>query len=258
LEATPSEQVPLELLSRTPFVHVLTYPRISLRTAKSRIRQLENLGVDHLIFEGRARIGRLGVLGVGTVGLVVKCSAGGSTYALKIRRRDANRPSLNGEYKLTRFVNRFGIGATVYAHSKDFMLLKYLNYVELSEWLKGLRGDGTRRRARETIHGILNQCRRLDIMAVDHGQLSNLRKHVVVAEGRPWIIDFESASMSRRPSNVTSAAQYLLVGGRISPLVRRLLGVRDTGKVLERLREYKAGLSDTAYARLLAQLRLVV
>jgi putative serine/threonine protein kinase len=256
LQATPSERVPLEGLLRTPFIQVLTYPKISLRTARGRIRQLEKLGVDTFIFEGRARIGRLGLLGVGTVGLVVGCTARGSVCALKIRRRDANRPSLDDEYEITRFVNRLGIGATAYDHSKDFLLMKHLDYTELSDWLRELRGQGTRRRARDMLHEVLNQCRKLDIMGVDHGQLSNLRKHVVVADGRPWIIDFESASRSRRPSNVTSAAQYLLVGGRVSPLVRRLLGVRDIKKILELLRQYKAGLNDIAYAKLLEQLRL--
>jgi putative serine/threonine protein kinase len=106
------------------------------------------------------------------------------------------------------------------------------------------------------VHGVLNQCRKLDIMGLDHGQLSNLRKHVVVAEGRPWVIDFESASRSRKPGNVTSAAQYLFVGGRISPRVRRLLGIKDAGTLLQLLHEYKRELSDIAYAKLLESLRL--
>ncbi len=235
---------------------MLTYPRISLRTARSRVAQLERLGVDALIFEGTAKIGRLGILGVGTVGIVVKCSVRGSEYALKIRRTDANRPNLNEEYKLTLLANRAGVGAIVHAHEKDFILLKLLDYVELSDWLRQLSGEGSRSRAREMIHALLNQCRKLDIMGLDHGQLSNLRKHAVVAEGMPWIIDFESASRERRPKNVTAAAQYLLVGGKISPFVRKLLGIKGTGQVLGLLHDYKEGLTDFAYAKLLEGLRL--
>lgn len=256
MQATHSERATLEQVVRTPYVQILTYPKISLRSAKSRVRQLEQLGVESLTFEGRAKIGRLGLLGIGTVGVVVKCTSGGEDYALKIRRTDANRPSLAGEYELTSFANKLGIGATVYRHSKDFLLLKLLDYVEFSDWIRELTGEGTRRRVRGMVHEVLNQCRKLDIMGLDHGQLSNLRKHVVVAEGRPWIIDFESASVSRKPSNVTSAAQYLLVGGRVSPLTRRLLGIRDTGPVLKLLHEYKRGLDDFAYAKLLEQLKL--
>ncbi|MDG6901264.1 MAG: serine/threonine protein kinase [Nitrososphaerota archaeon] len=256
MQATHSERATLEQVVRTPYVQILTYPKISLRSARSRVRQLERLGVESLTFEGRAKIGRLGLLGIGTVGVVVKCTSGGEDYALKIRRTDANRPSLAVEYELTSFANRLGVGATVYGHTKDFLLLKLLDYVEFSDWIRELSGEGTRARARGMVHEVLNQCRKLDIMGLDHGQLSNLRKHVVVAEGRLWIIDFESASRSRRPSNVTSAAQYLLVGGKISPLMRRLLGVKNTEPVLTLLRDYKKALSDIAYSRLLEYLKL--
>lgn len=256
MQATRSERAPLGELTHTPYIQILTYPRISLRAARSRIGQLKRLGVDSLIFEGKAKIGRLGILGVGTVGIVVKCSAGGTEYALKIRRTDANRPNLTEEYKLTVLANRAGVGATVHAHEKDFILLTLLEYEELSDWLRQLRGEGSRARAKEMIHALLNQCRKLDIIGLDHGQLSNLRKHAVVAEERPWIIDFESASRERKPKNVTAAAQCLLVGGKISPLVRRTLGVKDTVRVLGLLRDYKEGLSDFAYAKMLEGLRL--
>lgn len=256
MQATHSELATIDQLVRTPYLQILTYPRISLRMAKARLRQLEGLGVESLTFEGKTKIGRLGLLGIGTVGVAVRCTAGGRDYALKIRRTDANRPSLEEEFRLTTFANRLGVGAPVQGHTKDFLMMKLLEYAEFSDWLKQLKGEGTRRRVREMVHEILNQCRKLDIMGLDHGQLSNLRKHVVVAEGRPWIIDFESASRSRRPSNVTSAAQHLLVGGRISPVVRRLLGVRDTGPLLTLLKNYKSSLNDFDYARILEHLKM--
>jgi len=254
--ATPLERANLEQLTRTPYIQVLTYPRVSLRSARSRIRQLQALGVQEILFEGSARIGRLGILGLGTVGVVVRAGVGSETLALKIRRTDANRPDMEQEARVTALVNRIGIGAEVRGHSKDMILMKLLEYQELNDWLRGLKGPGTRRAARDMIHSVLNQCRKLDIIGVDHGQLSNLRKHVVVAEGRPWIIDFESAGTSRRPKNVTTAAQYLLVGGKVSPLVRRMLGVRDKNPILKLLSDYKSDTSDFSYSKLLEHLRL--
>jgi putative serine/threonine protein kinase len=129
--------------------------------------------------------------------------------------------------------------------------MKALDYTELHEWMKELSGAGTRARAREMVHSILNQCRKLDIMNLDHGQLSNLRKHVVVAEDRPWILDFESAGTARKPRNVTTAAQYLFVGSKMSSLVRRTMGLTDTDRLINLLRAYKEDLSDMSYARIL-------
>jgi putative serine/threonine protein kinase len=251
-----SERARPEDLSRTPFVQVLTYPRISLREARPRIRQLKKLEVDEIVFEGHAKIGRLGILGLGTVGIVVAARAGGRLCALKIRRTDANRPNMAEEVRITTLANRLGIGPEIYAHTKDMILMKLLESQEIAEWLKGLRGRGRREDARGMLHSLLNQCRTLDIMGIDHGQLSNLRKHAVIAEGRPWLIDFESAGTNRKPRNVTTAAQYMLVGGGVSPLMRRILGVRDTEVLKKLLGNYKSNLSDYSYSKILEHLRL--
>jgi len=252
-----SERARPEDLSRTPYIQVLTYPHISLREAKPRIRQLKQLGVEELVFEGHARVGRLGILGLGTVGVVVKARVGDTLFALKVRRTDANRPDMDEEVKIATLANRVGVGPEVYDHTRDMILMKLLESQEIHEWLKGLRGKGKRDDVRAMLHSLLNQCRTLDIMGIDHGQLSNLRKHAVIAEGKPWIIDFESAGTGRKPKNVTTATQYLLVGGGPSPLTRRMLGVRDTEGLKKLLADYKRDLSDYSYSKIVEHLKLV-
>ncbi len=251
-----SEHASLEDLTKTPYIQVLTYPRISLRDAKSRVKQLSGLGVDELVFEGRAKVGRLGILGLGTVGIVVKARREGVLYALKIRRTDANRPNMEAEVRVTTMANRIGVGPEVYSHSRDMILMKLLESQEVGDWLRGLQGSGRREQVRAMVHALLNQCRKLDIMGIDHGQLSNLRKHAVIAEGGPWIIDFESAGTGRRPKNVTTAAQYLFVGGALSPAMRRTLGIRETATLKKLLSDYKHDLSDYSYSKILEHLKL--
>jgi putative serine/threonine protein kinase len=252
-----SERASLDDLTKVPYLQVLTYPRLSLRHARSRVKQLRELGVDEVIFEGHTRIGRLGILGLGTVGVVVKARKSGENYALKIRRLDANRPDMEAEVKVTSIANRVGVGPEVFGHTKDMILMKLIDSQELGDWLKGLDGKGRTQRAREMVHALLNQCRKLDIMGIDHGQLSNLRKHAVVAEGKPWIIDFESAAVGRKPKNVTTAAQYLFIGGAVSPGLRRMLGVRETSGLTRLLGEYKRDLTDYSYSKILEHLKLV-
>lgn len=252
-----SERASLGELTRTPYIQVLTYPRISLREAKSRVRQLVSLGVDEIVFEGHAKVGRLGILGLGTVGIVVRAVKKGELYALKIRRTDANRPDMEEEVRITSLANRVGVGPQVYSHTRDLILMKLLESREIGVWLKDIQGKGKRQQARTMVHALLNQCRKLDIMGIDHGQLSNLRKHAVVAEGKPWIIDFESAGTVRKPKNVTTAAQYLFVGGALSPALRKTLGIRDTTALKRLLADYKKDLSDYAYSRILEHLKLV-
>ncbi len=256
MSQTQSERIPIKELTKTPYIRILTYPTISLRTAKTRIKQLEKLGINFLVFEGKAKIGSLAMLGLGTVSVAVKAQVRGSTFALKIRRTDANRASMKEEFRLTTLANRIGIGADALGYTKDFMLLRYLDYIELHEWFKHLSGQGRRDRAREMVHGVLNQCRKLDIIGLDHGELSNLRKHVVVVDGAPYMLDFESAGQNRSTKNVTTAAQYILVGGKMSPFVRRLIGVTGVKRIVESLRRYKRDKSDINYSRLLRTLKI--
>ena len=253
----PSERASPEDLVRTPYLQVLTYPRISLREARSRVKQLRSLQVDEVIFEGHAKVGRLGIIGLGTVGIVVKARTKGALCALKIRRTDANRPDMEDEVRITLLANRVGVGPDVFGHTQDMILMKLLEAKEISEWLKEVRGGGSREEVRAMVHSLLNQCRKLDIMGIDHGQLSNLRKHAVIAEGRPWLIDFESAGTSRKPRNVTTAAQYLFVGGAVAPAMRRTVGLRETETLKGLLGLYKRDLSDYSYSKVLEHLKLV-
>ena len=128
---------------------------------------------------------------------------------------------------------------------------------DIDDHLRMVTGKGTRGRVREIIHLLLNQCRKLDLIALDHGQLSDLRKHVIMAGDEPYIIDFESASIGRTPKNVTTAAQHLLIGGRSSPLVRRLLGLKSYEPVLQSLKGYKRDMSDGNYVAILNTMGIV-
>jgi putative serine/threonine protein kinase len=250
---TTPETIAVQEFDRMPYLAILTYPRPNLRQAKSRIKQLTELGIERVIFEGRTKIGRLGLVGIGTVGLVVKGTGDGDEVcALKIRRADANRVSMAEEFRLTQLANRVRVGAPVYRCTKDVMSMRYVKGVELEDYVKAATGKGSARRVRELAHAILNQCRKLDLIGLDHGQLSNLRKHVIIDGETPYIIDFESASQNRAMKNVTTAAQFLFIGSSVAPRIKRTLSIKSSDKILEALRRYKGEMSDENYVRLLA------
>ncbi|MBI3116097.1 MAG: serine/threonine protein kinase, partial [Thaumarchaeota archaeon] len=220
------EQIPLEEFGRIPYLNILTYPGPDLRSAKSRIKQLQKLGVEGVIFEGKTKVGRLGLVGLGTVGVVVKSVTKDGIFALKIRRRDANRESMDNEVRLMKMANSVGVGPRLLRHARDFIIMQHIQGMGIDEWLSQLRGRGSAGRARELVHRLLNQCRKLDLINLDHGQLSDLRKHVGISDDSPCIIGFESASTNRAVRNVTTAAQYLFIGGKVSARLKRVFGIR--------------------------------
>lgn len=247
-----SETIDVGRFDRMPYLAILTYPRPNLRLARSRIRQLVELGVERVTFEGRTKIGRLGLVGIGTVGLVVKGEGTGQEgLALKIRRTDANRESMAEEFRLTRLANRVRVGAPVYGCTKDVMSMRFIQGVELEDFVKAVGGKGSAKRVRELAHTLLNQCRKLDLVGLDHGELSNLRKHVIVDGETPFVIDFESASQKRAMRNVTTTAQYLFVGSSLAPRVRRILSIKGTEEMIRALGKYKREMSDENYVRFL-------
>jgi putative serine/threonine protein kinase len=258
LSKIQSEQIGLDEFVRTPYLNVLTYPRPNLTLAKTRIKQLRKLGVEEITFTGKTKIGRLGLVGIGTVSLVVRAKVKGQTYALKIRRSDANRENMSNEFELTKVANRIGVGAFAYSATRDFILMQLVEGEDLYEHLKTITGVGTRGRTREIVHLLLNQCRKLDLVNLDHGQLSDLRKHVIMAGDMPYIIDFESGSRDRTPKNVTTSAQHLFIGGRCAPLMKRLLGLKSHQPILQALKNYKKDMSDENFAKLLLTVGIVI
>jgi putative serine/threonine protein kinase len=97
----------------------------------------------------------------------------------------------------------------------------------------------------------------LDRIGLDHGELSHAPKHVIVNdEDKPVIVDFESASLNRRPSNVTSICQFLFLGGEPAGILARTLGATDREMVLEALRRYKNDRTFENLERVLTALKL--
>jgi putative serine/threonine protein kinase len=90
---------------------------------------------------------------------------------------------------------------------------------------------------------------------LDHGELSYLHKHVIVGRS-PCIIDFESGSVNRRTSNVTSATQGIFIGSGLSNIVKKIIKVPSTKYMIESLKKYKHDQSRENFDEVLRVLRL--
>jgi putative serine/threonine protein kinase len=113
--------------------------------------------------------------------------------------------------------------------------MEYIPGQNIVEWV----GDTTKKsKVRSVTRAILEQCFRLDRAGLDHGELSRLTRHIIVSDSS-YIIDFESASTTRKTSNVTAAAQSIFLYGIVANKVKKILGNTDREKVIHALRSYK-------------------
>jgi len=123
---------------------------------------------------------------------------------------------MRNEAILLKLVNSVNVGPKMFVVSKNFLVMEYLEGIKIIEWVNALKGKGSAKKLKSTIRNILEDCYRLDQMGFDHGELSNISKHVIVGKTKSTLIDFESSSTKRRPSNVTSVTQAIFIGSGIA------------------------------------------
>jgi putative serine/threonine protein kinase len=207
---------------------------------RKRLKELKKLGAKAVEFTGDKMAFDVPVLGKGCVGIVVAVHTNLGKGALKIRRIDANRAGMQHEAEMLRRANAINVGPKLLNVTKNLLLMEFIKGTLLPQWVEALRGRGTRSRIRRVLRTILEQCYRLDEAGLDHGELSRAPKHIIVdADDHPHLVDFETASINRRVSNVTSICQYLFIGSQAAKTIKRKLGKINEKELINALRNYK-------------------
>jgi putative serine/threonine protein kinase len=220
-----------------PYASVVCYPRARKAELKRRMKELERMGISALEFVGGKQAFNLRVLGKGCVGIVVLAHKNRHVIALKIRRVDADRTRMQDEAKLLKKANSVQVGPRLLGVSRNFLCMQFIDGELLPRWLNGKRSKA---RIGNVLREILEQCWRLDKVNLDHGELSHAPKHIIVdKEDKSFIVDFESASLGRRPSNVTSICQFLFIGSETAEKIAEKLGATDRKAITEALKRYK-------------------
>ena len=245
-----TEVVALGDLPGSPAGLLLSFPRYDAGVVEGRLSELRGLGVEAVELGGRHLVGTVPVLGKGHVGIVVAALMGGERVALKVRRLDADRASMEAEASYLGVANGAGVGPRLVASSVNFLVMELVEGEYLVDWVAGLEASDTPR-LRGVVRGALEAARRLDVAGLDHGELSRADRHVVVSGGVPRLLDFESASVSRRCRNVTSLAQFLFFNRRMAGQVAKVLPLPGREGLLGALRGYRGEPSDEGFHRLL-------
>jgi len=255
----PIEIVSLERLRDKRYAIILCYPRYGSKETTKRIQELKRLGVKALEFIGEKTAFNVPVLGKGCVGIVVKALLDKKRVALKIRRVDADRLGMQREAEMLQTANKVGVGPRLIGISENFLLMEFLEGTLLPKWIQTLKGKGTRNRIRQVLRHILEQCRKLDQTGLDHGELSHAPKHIIIdATDKANIVDFETASIMRRTSNVTSICQYLFLGSQLAKKLLKKIGEIDKEALLTALRNYKHESTNQNFLKILQACKLNV
>jgi len=251
------QTVPLEKLTETKQGQVLCYPRCEQTELEKRIEELKSLKVTGLEFSGNRSVFDVPVLGKGCVGIVVVAQTGSQRAALKIRRLDADRKEMFHEGEMLRRANSIGIGPKLIEVSNNFLLMELIEGTNFPEWAESRKNSKTKMRIRKVIKKVLEQCYQLDQLGLDHGELSNASKHIIVDKNDiPHLIDFETSSINRKVSNVTCVCQYLLLGSQTAEKLKGKIGELNKKEIINKLRIYKQNKSKENFEKILETVEL--
>jgi putative serine/threonine protein kinase len=248
--------ISIKKFTEEPYSKILGYPNATNRQIKSRISELEKLKIKSICLTGPTTIGNLEILGKGYVGLVVLVKRGNKEVALKIRRTDSQRENMKNESILLKLVNSVSVGPKMIDVSKNFLVMEYIEGKKFSDWIEMLKGSGSAKQLKSTIRNVLEDCYRLDQIGFDHGELSNISKHVIVGKNKVALIDFESSSTKRRPSNVTSITQAFFIGSGIAKHAQKIYKNSSKEKIIFALKSYKQEKTRDNFEKLLKILKL--
>jgi len=248
--------ISIKKFSEEPYSLILAYPKATNRQIKSRINELEKLKIKSILLTGPTTLGKLAILGKGYVGVVVLAKKGNKQVALKIRRTDSQRKDMKNESILLKLVNSVGVGPKMFAVSKNFLVMEYIEGKKISDWVDLLKGLGSTKKLKSTIKKILQDCYKLDRLDFDHGELSNVSKHVIVGKTKSTLIDFESSSTKRKPSNVTSITQAFFIGSGIARKTQKIYKNPPKEKIIDALKLYKQEKTRENFENLLKVLKL--
>ena len=248
--------ISIKKFSEEPYSKILGYPSATNRQIKARIKELEKLKIKSICLTGPTTIGSLEILGKGYVGVVVLAKRGNKEVALKVRRTDSQRENMKNESILLNLVNTVNVGPKMIDVSKNFLVMEYIEGEKFSEWIDMLKGSGSAKKLKSTIKNVLEDCYRLDQIEFDHGELSNISKHVIVGKNKATLIDFESSSTKRRPSNVTSITQAFFIGSGIAKQTQKIYKNSSKEKIILALKKYKQEKTRENFENLLKILKL--
>jgi putative serine/threonine protein kinase len=242
--------LPLQGLREEPYASILCYPKRNEAELESRLEELEKHGVTAVEFNGKGNAFNVPVLGKGYVGIVITAQRYTQRVAVKIRRVDADRPSLMHEARMLAKANSASVGPALIEASKNFLLMQLVDGDLLPAWLEK---NTEKTRVRQVLVEVLEQCWQLDLAGLDHGELSKAPKHLIIDESyQPWIVDFETSSDTRKPANVTAISQYLFMGGgAVARAVSETLGERNREDIIESLRFYKSAKTRASLDRVM-------
>ncbi|MEL9940714.1 MAG: hypothetical protein QW632_04110 [Ignisphaera sp.] len=209
---TPCRELDIrDVVEGDSLCRVLCYPSGDSICCYNRLEELSRLGITGVYSFGDVQIEK-GVWVVGKGHAAIVALAQHMLYglvALKIRRVDSKRDSLEEEGMLLETVSRLGYAPKPISYSKNFIAREYVDGSTLERILK--EGDGGK--IKKAIVSLVKAAFAIDSIGVDVEEIVNPTKQIIYLCNdleKPMFIDLESARLRPHSSNVTKIISFII------------------------------------------------
>jgi len=208
------------LLSLENAKQIICYPEYQVPNEECyrRIEQLRKEGAKYLISMGKVKIGKINILGKGHAGIIsAALLKNGKIVAIKIRRFDSKRKSLEREAILQHIAALAGVAPSIYVFSKDFIVMDLIQGISFGEYLERKYRECNKDYIFLAIKSLIEKTFVLDCIGIEHQELSNPQRQVMIQNYDPrkiFILDYESAKYTSKTSNITSIIGFIIGRGR--------------------------------------------
>ena len=241
---------------RKILIEILSYPKNDEEISRERFNILVKHGLEAFILDGPMKMGKISFLGKGTNSLVIKAILKRHIVAIKILRLDASRNNLLNEVKLLLRLKNTRIVPRIVVFSDWFIIEEFIKGVLIGDFLQKDIYSYDKRMCDQLVADILFKSYTLDKLNIDHGELSRADRHIIITDSlKSIIIDFESASESRKPRNITAICHYLFIKSQASEYLRLLYNINldDLNTILKK---YKKSITPENFRLLMQYLGL--
>ena len=235
----------LEPVDEQSLCRIICFPNPDSRCCYERLEELRLLGIEAVYSYGGVVLEQgVRVVGKGHAAVVVLANHRDyGVVALKVRRRDSKRVSMEWEAKMLEKAAGTGCVPKLYSYSTNFLVREFVDGCTLEEILVSGKAEDVRR----AVVSVIKAAFALDSVGVDVVEISRPLRQIVYLccdPTKPFFIDLESAKTALNPLNVTKVVGFLISSAYTDNVVRGALnlGEESLEKLVALAKEYKSAL----------------
>lgn len=160
---------------------------------------------------------------------------------IKIQNPKAEVNRLEIEADFLKLINKYGLGPKLYYSEKDYLIERFIPGITIKQYLE----EHNREEILEVFRKSMRICRELDRLNITKEEMHKPVKHILIHKNKVKFIDFERCHFTKKPSNVTQFADFILSINRAKNLKL------DPIKIIKASHDYKKTFKEKEYSVIL-------